>query len=148
MSSFRGGHTYSVDNKGRINIPAKLRKNLSLDANDTFIIIRGFEKCLFVYPLDEWNRVEQRLRELSTFNPDHRFLLRTIFEHVAESTLDGQSRIAIPSELRSFAEIDGDVLIIGALDRIEIWNPRVFQAYKKSRPETYEEIAAKVMGTP
>ncbi|HLX12368.1 MAG TPA: MraZ N-terminal domain-containing protein, partial [Bacteroidota bacterium] len=54
LSSFKGSYTYSVDSKGRINIPAKLRKYVSPDANDTFIVTRGFEKCLFVFPADEW----------------------------------------------------------------------------------------------
>ena len=64
MSSFKGSYAYSVDSKGRFNIPAKLRKYVSPDANDTFVITRGYEKCLFVYPLDEWARLEQSIRLL------------------------------------------------------------------------------------
>ena len=80
MSSFKGSHDYSVDSKGRINIPARLRKYVSPEANDTFIVTRGYEKCLFVYPLDEWNKLEQSIRDLSPTNPQHRFFMRTLLE--------------------------------------------------------------------
>jgi MraZ protein len=145
MSSFRGSYSYSVDSKGRVNLPAKLRKNVSPEANDSFIITRGFEKCLFVYPSDEWNKLEQNLRVLSTYNPEHRLFLRSLLDLVFECQLDSQARIFIPQELRDYAGIDGEVRIIGVLDKIEIWNPKIYQEYMASQTDTYETIAAKVM---
>jgi MraZ protein len=145
MSSFKGSHDYSVDSKGRINIPARLRKYVSPEANDTFIVTRGYEKCLFVYPLDEWNKLEQSIRDLSPTNPQHRFFMRTLLELATESQLDGQSRITVPRELLQFAGIENDVLILGVLERIELWNPRIYQDYLKAQADSYENVAQNVL---
>ena len=145
MSSFKGSYTYSVDNKGRVNLPAKLRKYVSAEANDTFVITRGFERCLFVYPVDEWSKLEQMLRDLSAYDPEHRRFLRELLELASESQLDGQARIMIPLELRDYAGLRNDVRIIGTLDKIELWDPQVYDEYKKNHPESYENMATKVM---
>ncbi len=145
MSSFKGSYTYAVDDKGRVNLPAKLRKYVSPEANDTFVITRGFEKCLFVYPIDEWNKLEQNLRSLSSYDPQHRQFIRALLELASESQLDGQARLSIPQELREYASIQGEVRVIGTLDKIELWDPKIYEGYKNSQPESYENIAAKVM---
>jgi len=144
VSSFKGSYQYSVDSKGRVNIPAKLRKAVSPDANDTFVVTRGYEQCLFVYPLDEWNKLEHSIRELSPTNPKHRFFMRALLERATESPLDGQSRITIPKELAQFAGIESEVLILGVLERIELWNPKSYQEYQKTQADSYENVAQNV----
>lgn len=136
---------YSVDEKGRVSLPAKLRKYVSPEANDTFVVTRGFEKCLFLYPIDEWNKLESNLRNLSSYDPQHRRFIRAILELAQESQLDSQARISIPPELREYANILNEVRIIGTLDKIELWNPKVYEEYKISQPESYESIASRVM---
>ena len=136
---------YAVDEKGRVNLPAKLRKYVSPEANDTFVITRGFEKCLFIYPVDEWNKLEENLRNLSGYDPEHRRFIRTLLELASESQLDGQARLSIPQELREYASIKDQVRIIGTLDKIELWNPAEYEEYKDGQPEPYESIAARVM---
>ena len=145
MSSFKGSYQYSVDSKGRINIPAKLRKYVSAEANGTFVITRGYEKCLFVYPNDEWTKLEQSIRRLSPSDPKHRFFTRMLLENATESQLDGQSRITIPKELLQLAAIENDVIILGVLERIEVWDPRVYKEYRKSQAESYENVAQTVL---
>lgn len=145
MSSFKGSYAYSVDKKGRMNIPARLRKYVSPEANDTFVITRGFEQCLFVYPLDEWSKLEESIRQLSPTNPQHRYFTRTLLENAVESQLDGQSRIIIPTGLLHLAAIENEVLILGVLERIEIWNPNIYREYQKKQPESYENIAQTVL---
>jgi len=145
MSSFKGSYSYSVDSKGRINIPARLRKYVSPEANDTFVVTRGYEQCLFVYPLDEWNKLEQSVRVLSPSDPKHRFFTRTLLQRAMESQLDGQSRITIPKELLQFASIENEVLILGVLERIEVWNPKVYDDYLKAQAESYENVAQTVL---
>ncbi len=144
MSSFKGSYEYAVDSKGRINIPAKLRRYLSAEANDTFVITRGYERCLFAYPLDEWSALEQSVRKLSASDPKHRFFERVLLQWATETQLDAQSRITIPPALLQFAGIDNAVLIIGVLERIEIWNPREYREYLATQGETYEEVAQHV----
>jgi MraZ protein len=122
-----------------------LRKYVTAEANDTFVITRGYEDCLFVYPLDEWNKLEESIRGLSSTNSKHRFFTRTLLEKATESQLDGQSRITIPRELLLFASIENEVLIIGVLERIELWNPKLYQEYLKAQAESYENVAQTVL---
>lgn len=145
MSSFKGSYTYAVDNKGRVSLPAKLRKSMSPDANDTVVITRGFEKCLYVYPLDEWTLLEQQLRTLSPYEAHDRLFLRRVMEFATDCLLDGQARITIPHQLLEYADIRDEVRIIGTLDKIELWDTKLYDLYVASQSETYEEIAAKVM---
>ena len=145
MSSFKGSYLYTVDDKGRVNLPAKIRKNVSPEANETFVVTRGFEKCLFVYPNDEWNKLEQSLRNLSSYDPEHRRFIREFLELALDIQLDGQFRLSIPLELRAYANIQAEVRIIGTLDKIELWDPPIYEEYKRSSPEPYESVAAKVM---
>ena len=128
-----------------MNFPAKLRKYISSDANETFILTRGFEKCLFLYPMDEWNKFEESLQSLSSYDPEDRLFLRSLLEYVMECTLDGQGRLMIPQEHRDYASIKDQVRIIGTLEKVELWSPDVYAEYKESHPESYEDIAAKVM---
>ncbi len=145
MSAFKGSYEYSVDNKGRINIPAKLKKYVSQEANDTFVITRGFEKCLFVYPQDEWTKLENSIRALSPTNPQHRFFMRVLLQQAVESQLDGQSRITIPKDLLQFASISDEVMILGVLEHIEVWNPKEYKQYIASQENSYEDVAQTVL---
>ncbi len=144
MSSFKGRYSYSVDEKCRVALPAKLRINLAKSTKGNFVVTRGFERCLYVYPQDEWNKLEQSLRGLSFLDAQHRFYVRTLSERANDLKIDRQSRITIPPELMEFAGIKNEVLILGVLDRIEIWNPAVYEEYQKNHPDTYETVAEQV----
>lgn len=145
MSSFKGRYSYAVDNKGRIALPAKLRKSVQPAANDMFIITRGFEQCLFLYPQDEWNILEDSIRNLSPSNPQHRFFVRTLLQWSSDCQLDSQARISVPQELLKFAGIENEVLVLGVLERIEIWNPKTYEEYMNNQPATYETVAEAVL---
>jgi MraZ protein len=142
---FRGQFTYSVDSKGRISIPARLRRHMSAEANDTFMMTRGTQTCIDIYPLDQWLVFEEKLNNLNQFKPDDIRFIRTLLQYASEDTLDSQSRILVPQPLIEYAKIEKEVLILGALKKIEVWNPRIFDDYLKQSEETYEQIAAKVM---
>lgn len=145
MSSFIGSDLYSVDAKGRINIPAKMRKNLAPEANGTFIVTRGVERCVYAYPLDEWRVLENSLRSLNQFTEKDRLFTRTMLEWADETELDNQSRITMPRRLLEFAMIAKEALVIGVMDRIEMWNPEVKSEYDKRQTDSYEQIAEHVM---
>lgn len=142
---FRGQFKYSVDNKGRISIPAKLRRHVAPDANDTFVMTRGTAACIDVYPLDQWQLIEEKLGKLNPFNPDDAKFIRMISQYASEDSMDSQSRVLIPQTLIEYAKIDKEVLILGALNKIEVWNPKTYEEYLTKIDETYEQIAAKVM---
>jgi len=122
-----------------------LRKYVSPEANDTFVITRGYDQCLYLYPQDEWTRLEQDIRQLSSTNPKHRFFMRRLLEWATESQLDAQFRITLPKDILQFAGIENDVLIIGVLEHIEVWNPRIYEAYLTTQEESYEAVAQTVL---
>ncbi|MAT39790.1 MAG: division/cell wall cluster transcriptional repressor MraZ [Ectothiorhodospiraceae bacterium] len=148
MTGFKGKYEYSIDTKGRLNLPAKMRKHMMPEANGTFVITRGMENCLYLYPLDTWSKVESELREkLNVYREEDRLFLRTLLMWAHEVTLDKQSRIMIPQELLEFASLDSSIVIIGALDKIELWAPAELEKYLgKFAEQSYEEVAARVMG--
>jgi MraZ protein len=146
MSSFTGRFSYTVDSKGRIALPARLRKSLMPSASETFYITRGFEQCLYGYPSDEWSRIVETFRTLQFTDPQHRFFARTFFEWANDSQLDAQSRIIVPQRLLDYAKIEKEkeLLIIGVLERIELWSPAVYEEYQKNQAHTYETVAERV----
>lgn len=146
MAGFKGQAEYSVDDRGRIAIPAKMRSVLNPEAKSTFTITRGFERCIFLYPLDQWMVMEEQIGSLSTYNADARNFTRRIMMWAEEVSLDEkQGRIVIPKPLMEFAGIKDKGLVLGAYDRIEIWNPEVFEQYLNEETDDYETLAERVM---
>ncbi len=147
MSFFKGQETYSLDNKGRVNVPAKMRKSISPDANDTFIITRGTDKCIVAYPMNEWKNYEEKFSRLNQYDEKDRFFLRMILAWSDEVEIDGQQRVTLPKKHLEYAGItEGKVTIVGMIDHIEFWNPEEFEKYLSGHTESYEEVAAQVMG--
>jgi MraZ protein len=142
---FNGTYLHTVDAKGRINIPARLRKNLAPEANDSFMMTRGTAACIDLYPLNAWAKVEEDLNNLNLYNPQQARFVRLTLQYAVDDKMDSQSRILIPQVLLDYAKIEKDVLILGVLRKIEIWNPKIFEEYKDAGEDTYEQIAEKVM---
>ena len=145
MTAFKGSYKFTLDHKGRVNIPAKLRKATAGSSYDSFVVTRGLEECLFVFALDEWEKIEEKLRSLSFTQSHHRLFIRILLSNASDANLDGQGRIVIPQNLLKLANIDKEVLILGALQRIEIWNPEIFEKYLKQADQTYEQVAEKIL---
>ncbi|MBO6574630.1 MAG: division/cell wall cluster transcriptional repressor MraZ [Rhodothermales bacterium] len=146
MATFKGQAEFSVDSKGRVAIPAKMRNALSPAAKGTFTMTRGFEKCVFLYPMDEWERIEEQIGGLNMYSRQSRDFVRTILMWADEVALDGQGRVSLTRPLMEFAGISEKVLIIGALDHIEIWDPETFGTYMGGQQDDYETLAERVMG--
>jgi MraZ protein len=130
MDFFIGEYDYALDNKGRLNIPAKFRKAISSNANETVIITVSQEKCLDVYPLDIWqDRIVSKLSDFSEMDKNQRRLTSLIGANSVDSVFDKQGRIVIPQKLLNYAELTNKVIIVGAFNRIELWNPDIRQKY-------------------
>ncbi|HOJ17023.1 MAG: division/cell wall cluster transcriptional repressor MraZ [Ignavibacteriales bacterium] len=142
---FKGHYIHSIDSKGRIAIPAKLRKYISPDAEESFVMLKGTEKCIDIYPRDRWAEIETRLEKLNPFNPKQARLIRIMLDNAQEDKMDSQSRILIPQELLDYAGIKNEVLVLGVLKKIEMWDPQEYEKYKLKSAETFEEIASEVM---
>jgi len=145
MAFFKGQEVYSIDAKGRVNIPSKMRKAISPEAKDTFAVTRGVDKCIEAYPLDEWHNYENRFEKLNQYNNENRYFLRRILMWSEEVALDAQQRITLPKKLLEFAGIENKILIVGMGNHIEFWNPEEFDRYLASHDESYEDVASKVM---
>ncbi len=147
MAGFKGQAEYSVDEKGRVAIPAKMRAVLKPEAKGTFTATRGFEQCIFLYPLDRWGEIEEQMMTLNLYQREARNFVRQLLRWAEEVTLDRQGRIVLPKPLMEFAGIKDRALIIGALDHIEIWDPDTFDQLVNRETESYETLAERVMGT-
>jgi MraZ protein len=143
---FLGSYNYSIDAKGRISIPAKLRKFVSPEANDTFVMTRGSSSCLNIYPMNYWKElVSDKLDKLNSFDPKETKFMRLFLQEAAEDQFDSQSRLLVPKKLIDFAKIEKDVIILGMNRYIEVWNPQLYEEYLKEIEEPYETIAKEVM---
>ena len=125
--SFTGEYNNSIDQKNRLSIPAKYRKALSPVNNGTFVLTRGFDECLVLYPLDEWKKVELQLGSLSSIKIKNRSFVRSIVRCAVHLKYDSQGRIAIPENLLKYAKIDKNVTIIGMIKKIELWAPSLLK---------------------
>lgn len=146
MAGFKGQYENAIDEKGRVAIPAKMRRVLTPEAMETFTATRGFERCVFLYPNDRWEQMEDEFMQLNPYQREARDFVRTITRWAEEVSLDKQGRIVLPKRLMEFAGLSSEAVIIGSLDRIEVWDPEVFDAYLNETPGDYESIAERVMG--
>ncbi|MBU9738714.1 division/cell wall cluster transcriptional repressor MraZ [Diplocloster agilis] len=115
---FMGEYNHSIDPKGRLIIPSKFREILG----DEFVVTKGLDGCLFVFPNDEWQAFEEKLRALPMANKNARKFSRFFMAGATTCELDKQGRILLPSTLREFADLEKDVVLAGLLNRIEIWS--------------------------
>ena len=130
-NTFIGEYKYSLDSKGRINIPAKFRQSLSKDNYNTFVATRGQDPCIWIYPMKEWKKIEDELRKLSSVSGVHRTFVRQIARSATPSTCDKQGRITISPSLLSYAGLKKETLIIGMINKIEIWDPSKLEKIDK-----------------
>jgi MraZ protein len=145
MATFRGSYKHSIDHKGRVSIPARFRRLLSGDANETFVVLRGLDACVSLYPADEFKRLEDRLRSRSFSDQTQRRFQRLLLLDSRDETLDAQGRVAIPPSLIAHAGLKKEVLVNGVLDHIEIWSPEFFEKYMASSDRTYEDMAGELL---
>ncbi len=145
-NTFTGEYKYSLDNKGRINIPSKFRSALSKLSNENFVITKGMDSCIVAYPLEEWQiRVEAGLRELSSTSSKNRKLVRSITRFANTVKLDAQGRIQITPNLKEYASLKKEVIIIGVVNKIEIWNPSNLSKMEDITPDDFDELEDKVI---
>ncbi|NLL19048.1 MAG: division/cell wall cluster transcriptional repressor MraZ [Clostridia bacterium] len=138
---FMGEYQHSIDSKGRVSIPAKFREELG----ERFVTTKGLDKSLFVYPMEEWQRLSQKLRSLPFTRADARAFARFFFSGAIECELDKQGRVLLPQLLREHAKINKDVIIIGVSTRVEIWAKEVWEEYSLQAASDYEDIAEKMV---
>jgi len=135
---FMGEYNHTVDEKGRLIIPAKYREELG----NEFVVTKGLDGCLFAYGLSEWQVLEEKLRALPLTNKDARAFARFMLAGAASVEIDKQGRILLPQVLRNFAKIEKEVVLIGVASRFEIWNKTKWE--ENSIDDNVEELAEKM----
>ena len=149
LNTFTGEFSYTVDAKGRVNIPSKFRKVLSVENEDTFVITRGMDPCVWVYPIVVWQNIENDLKNLSSLSAINRTFVRNTVRYATPLTYDGQGRIQLTNNLINYAELGKKTLIIGMVNKIEIWNPdRLKEIDKKNMKidsTAYDDLAEKII---
>lgn len=143
---FKGNFTFTIDAKGRLSIPAKLRKYVKPEIEGNFTLTKGIEKCIYVYPADEWKVFEDRLLDLNPNVKEHAFIRRRFLQFAMDETLDPQNRLKIPKELVEYAGIKKDVFILGSLEKFELWNPDEYNNYLEKQEMPFEDVVEKVLG--
>ena len=148
-NTFIGEYSYSLDTKGRVNIPSKFRQSLSEDNENTFVITRGMDSCIWIYPLTQWKMIENNLRNLSSLSKIHRTFVRNTARYASPSTYDKQGRIILTPSLIEYAGLDKELLIIGMVNKMEIWNPDRLKEVDleniKIDPAAYDDLANKII---
>ncbi len=146
MTGFLGEFSCAIDNKNRLRVPAALLKQLLPSDMGRFVVNRGFEKCLVLYPISEWERVFARINKLNTFKKEHREFKRSFLRGATELMLDSAERVLIPRQLMEYADIENEVILAANGSIIEVWNPKVYDAMLSEDSDKYSELAERVMG--
>ena len=139
---FIGEYQHSIDSKGRLIIPAKFRNALG----DAFVITRGMDQCLFGYPMDEWRKLELKLKDLPMTKKDARAFARFFFSGATEVELDKQGRINIPSTLVQYANLEKECVVLGVSSKIEIWAKGAWDEYFEQSAQSFNDIAENMIG--
>ena len=148
-NTFTGEYSYNLDAKGRINIPSKFRQSLSKENENTFVTTRGMDKCIWIYPICVWQKIEDELKKLSAISVVNRSFTRNTSRHTTITPFDKQGRILLPPALIKYAELEKDSIIIGMVNKIEIWNPKKLNQTDKENlkldPDAFEDLAEKII---
>lgn len=137
---FIGEYNHSLDDKGRLIMPSKFRESLGYE----FVMTKGLDNCLFVYPKEEWKVLEEKLKTLPLTNKDARAFIRFFFSGATECNLDKQGRVLIPPNLRAHSKLQKEAVVIGVSTRLEIWSNDEWIEYNEDDSLSYESIAEKM----
>ena len=134
---FMGEFHHNLDEKNRLIIPSKFRSELG----KSFVVTRGLEECLFVYSMDEWNKIVEKLRSLPFTNKDARTFMRMFLSGATECELDNNGRIIIPSNLLNYASLEKECTVIGVNERLEIWSSSKYDNFFNENVAKFSDVA-------
>ncbi|MBC7904743.1 MAG: division/cell wall cluster transcriptional repressor MraZ [Gemmatimonadaceae bacterium] len=147
MIVFLGEYEATLDAKGRFLLPGGLLKQLPEGAATSFVVNRGFDECLNLYPKENWQPVTAEVNSLSEYEPENRKLKRLFNNGATEVSLDTANRLLLPANLKGFGSLQRDIVLASSGNKIEIWDKTKYQQFFDSfTPETFSSLAQKVMG--
>lgn len=146
MSGLVGEFECKLDSKGRFLFPAGLRKQLNPAANEVFMMNKGFENCLSLYPMNEWEKVSSKLSKLNLFKPKNRMFYRLFHQGAKQLTLDNAGRILIPTALMERIGLSKEIMLTAYNDRIEVWDKSEYFQVLNENMGDFSDLADEVMG--
>jgi len=146
MAGLVGEYECKLDAKGRFLFPAGLRKQLSPAANEVFMMNKGFENCLTLYPVNEWERISSKLSRLNLFKPKNRMFYRLFHQGAKQLSLDNAGRILVPTDLMKRIDLTREVMLTAYNDRIEIWSKAEYFDLMGENIADFADLADEVMG--
>ena len=147
MTQLLGEFDCKLDAKGRLMVPAALKKQLPNAENEGLIINRGFEKNLVIYPKNVWDAVVADLAKLNIYDQENRAFVRAFTRGATELSLDAAGRVLLPKSLVEYAGIGSDLVLACQLDRIEVWDKKSYEDIFDDVPANFADLAQKVMGS-
>src|SRR6516164_8590998 len=146
MIGFLGEYEATIDSKGRFLLPAGFKKQMADETKTQFVINRGFEKCLSLYPMESWEPIFSEISKLNDFDPKVRAFRRFFLNGATLTELDSAGRLLVPSNLKEHAGLEKDIVLIAAVNKIEIWDKLKYQQFFESfSPEGFSSLANDVM---
>ena len=146
MSYFSSEYECKLDAKGRLVLPARIKASLPEESESTIVLTRGFEPCLTIYPLNEWKKIFEKVSSLNEFNPEYRRFQRNFLRGNTEIELDRSGRFLIPRTMVRFAKLEREAILVGMGNRIEVWNPDVYDEYLIKDPTEFSALASEFLG--
>ena len=149
MIGFLGEYEATIDAKGRFLLPAGFKKQLPVDAAAQFVINRGFETCLTLYPLQTWEPIFSQINQLNDFDPKARAFRRYFLNGATEVETDTAGRLLLPKNLMGHASLEKDIVLVSAVNKIEIWDKIKYSQFLESfSQEDFSTLANEVMNKP
>ncbi len=146
MIGFIGEYESTIDAKGRFLLPAGFKKQLPEQESHVFVLNRGFEKCLTLYPIQSWEPIYKKISELNDFDPKVREFRRYFLNGAVQIDLDSAGRILLPKNLLEHASLEKDIVLVSAINKIEIWDKNKYQQFFDSfSSESFSNLANEVM---
>jgi len=139
---FRGSFEHTVDSKGRVSVPSKFRDVIADRYNGNLVLAMDYDKCLTVYPIEEWEKLEEKIRALPTMKKEVKDFMRFLLASATECELDKQGRVLIPQVHREHAGITKNVTLVGIIDKIEIWDLKAWEARNSQNGDKIGEALA------
>jgi MraZ protein len=140
MEMLVGSSERTVDSKGRIILPREFRR----DFEAGLMVTKGLDNCLLLYPVNEWEKLVERIEEMPSGSEATRRFTRLFFAYASHLTPDGQGRVLIPPRLRDMVGITKEVVIVGLSNKAEVWDPEKWDAYSRDSAEHYEQSASDI----
>ena len=144
MTFFTSQFDSKIDAKGRLILPARIKSQLP-EGEQELVVRKGFEQCLILYPMVEFKKVFSKISGLNEFNEEYRKLQRNFLSGVVTVELDGSGRFLLPKNMLTYAQIDKDAMLVGMGNKVEIWNPTIYEKHLISDPGELSKLAEKYL---